>query len=176
VLKCEVLQGLDLGPLLFLIYVNDLTLNVEDGQLVLFADYINLLIIKRDGNVLQHKVNEVMKKLEYWFQKNNLMINIGKTVVMSYHTKQSRFLMRSKITYRYTDIAYKSDKKFLGIRITENLKCTTCICILRLQLGKVCYIIKLVQGIMGLGMIRSFYHSKSELTSKIRHNFLGGRQ
>jgi len=84
------------------------------------------------------------------------MINVGKTVVMSYHTKQSRFLMRSKIAYRNTDIAYKSDTKFLGIHITENLKCTTHICILRLQLGKVCYIIKSVQGIMGLGMIRSF--------------------
>jgi len=45
------------------------------------------VIIKRDENVLQHKVNEVMKKLEFWFQKNNIMINIGKTVAMSYHTK-----------------------------------------------------------------------------------------
>ena len=41
-------------------------------------DDINLLIVKRDENVLQYKVNEVGKKLEYWFQKNYLMINIGK--------------------------------------------------------------------------------------------------
>ena len=80
------------------------------------------VIIERDEKVLQHKVNEVMKKLEYWFQKNNPMINIGKTVVMSYHTKQSRFPMRLKITYRNADIAYKSDSKFLRIHITENLK------------------------------------------------------
>ena len=63
-----------------------------------------------------------MKKLEFWFQKNNLMTNTGKTVAISYHTKQSRFLMRPKVTYINTDIAYKSDTKFLGIRITENLK------------------------------------------------------
>jgi len=44
-----------------------LTVNVEDGQLVIFVDDINLLIIKRDEKVLQHKANEVMKKLEYWF-------------------------------------------------------------------------------------------------------------
>ena len=112
-----------------------------------------MLIIERDENVLQHKVNKVKKKLEYWLQKNNLMINNGKTVAMSYHTKQSRFLMRPKITYRNTYIPYKSDTKFLGINITENLKWTTHIYILRQQLSKVHYIIKSVQGIIGLGMI-----------------------
>jgi hypothetical protein len=69
------------------------------------------VIIKRDENVLQHEVNEVMKKLEFWFKKNNLMINVGKTVAMSYHTKQSRFLMIPKFTYKNTDIAYKYDNK-----------------------------------------------------------------
>ena len=103
-----------------------------------------------------------MKKLEFWFQKNNLMTNTGKTVAMSYHTEQSRFRMRPKITYRNIDIAYKSDKQFLGIHIKENLNYTTLIHILRLQLCKMCYIIKSVQGIMGLGMIKSFYHSKFE--------------
>jgi len=84
------------------------------------------------------------------------MINIGRKVAMSYHTKQSRFPMRPKISYRNTDITYKSDTKFLGIHITENLKWTTHTCILRLQLSKACYIIKSVQGIVGLCMIRRF--------------------
>jgi len=65
------------------------------------------VMIKRDEKILQLKVNEVMKKLEFWFQKNNLVINIRKTVTVSYHTQQSRFLMTPKITCRNTDIAYK---------------------------------------------------------------------
>ena len=44
----------------------------------------------------------------------------------------------------------------------DNLQWTTHVHISRLQLSKVCYIIKLVQGIIGLGMIRSFHHSKFE--------------
>ena len=33
------------------------------------------VIVDRDEELLQHKVNDVMKKLEYWFKKTNLMIN-----------------------------------------------------------------------------------------------------
>jgi len=79
-------KGLALGSHLFLIYINYLPLNVKEAELVLFVDDTNLLIIHRDENVLHHKVNEVMK-LEYWFQKNNLMINVGNTAAISFHTK-----------------------------------------------------------------------------------------
>ena len=62
-----------------------------------------------------------MKKLEFWFKKN-LVINIGKTVAMSYHTEQSRFLMRPKVTYINTEIAYKSDTKlYLQKRVIRSL-------------------------------------------------------
>ena len=67
-------------------YINDLPLNVNEAELVLFEDDTNFLIIEREENVLQHKVNEVMNKLEYLFQKNNLMRDVGKTVAMSFHT------------------------------------------------------------------------------------------
>jgi hypothetical protein len=142
--------------------LNNLPLTAGNGQLVLFTDDIKLLIIERDESVLQHKVNEVMKKLKYWFQNNNLMINIEKTIAMSYHTTQTKFLMRPKIIYKNKDITYKLDTKFLGICIAENLKWTTHINTLRLQLCKMCYTIKSVQGLMGSGLIRSLYQSKFE--------------
>jgi hypothetical protein len=39
---------------------------------------------------------------------------------MSFHTKQNRFPIRPKITFRNMDIAYKSESNFLGILITES--------------------------------------------------------
>jgi hypothetical protein len=146
----------------FYYVLNDLPQTVEVGQLVLFADDINLLIIERDEKVLQQKVNEMMKKLECWLQNNNLMINIEKTIAMSYHTMQNKFSMRPKITYNSKEIVYNLNTKFLGIHIEETLKWTTYLNTFRKQLCKVCYIIKSVEGMMGLSVIRSLYHSKFE--------------
>ena len=41
-----------------------------------------------------------MKKLEYWFQNNNLMTNIEKTKAISHHTTHSKSPIRPKITYK----------------------------------------------------------------------------
>jgi len=139
---------------------------------VLFAEDISLLIIERDSNVLQHKVNEVMKKLEYWFQNNNLMINIEKTIAMSYHTTQNKFPMRPKISFKNKDIFYKLNTNFLGIYIAENLKWATHINTLSLQLCKVRYIIKYVEGLLGSGLKRSLHQSKFE--SLVRYGIIFG--
>ena len=101
------------------------------------------------------------------------MINTEKTSAMSYHTTQNKDPMRPKITYKNKEIAYKSNTKFLGIYITENLKWTTHLNTLRQQLCKVCYIIKSAQGIMGSGMIKSLYHSKFESLVKYGIIFWG---
>jgi hypothetical protein len=86
---------------------------VKEAELVLFEDDTNLLINERDENILQCKVNEVMKKLEYWFQKNNILINAGKTVEMSFHTKMDRFSLRPKITFRNMILFTNQNQNFL---------------------------------------------------------------
>jgi hypothetical protein len=52
--------------------------------------------------------------------KDNLVINIAKTVAKSFHTEQNRFPVTPKVAFRNMDIAYKSERKFLGIHITKN--------------------------------------------------------
>ena len=65
-----------LGPLLFLLYINDILLNNQAVKLVLFADDTNILVVGKNEDALQQKVLYVMKELEIWFQKNDLTINI----------------------------------------------------------------------------------------------------
>ena len=64
------------------------------AKLVLYADDTNLLITGKDEPDLQYKIMNVMKELEIWYQKNNLVINTKKTFVMSFHSKQQRDPLR----------------------------------------------------------------------------------
>ena len=75
-------QGSVLGPLLFLLYINDLPTNIHDANLVTFADDINVLISETDERLLQTKIDRVVAELETWFNRKDLLINAGKTAVM----------------------------------------------------------------------------------------------
>jgi len=81
--------------LLFLLYINDLSLNIHGANLVTFADDINVLITDSDIGLLQNKIDRVMAELETWFTRNKLVINAGKTGVMLIHDRQTNILVKT---------------------------------------------------------------------------------
>jgi hypothetical protein len=88
-----------LGPLLFLLYVNDLPLNVQATKMVLFADDINILVIDKVYKALQEKTNRVMEQLETRFLYKNLVINIEKTQVMLFRGKCPSSVFRPNLAF-----------------------------------------------------------------------------
>jgi hypothetical protein len=110
-----------LGPLLFLIYINDLPLNIQGAKLILYADDTNVLIVDKNEEALQTKLSLVTRQLEGWFSKNDLFINMVKTAAMSFLLCRSKPPFKPRILLRNTEVKYKSEVKFLGMRITGNL-------------------------------------------------------
>jgi len=121
-------QGSILGPLLFLIYINDLSLNIKGAKLNLYADDMNVLVIDRNEEALQTKLSSVMKQLEIWFLKNDLIINTTKTVALSFHLCRSLPHFKLHILLRNKEIDYVPEVKFIGMCITENLSWQAHIC------------------------------------------------
>ena len=78
-IHCRVPQGSMLGPILFLLYINDLTSVSEYCFSVLFADDTNMFNSGKDMGVLCHQLNEDLRNVQEWFQCNKLSLNVLKT-------------------------------------------------------------------------------------------------
>jgi len=139
------------------LHINDLPLNIQGAKLILYADDTNVLITDGSQDTLQTKLSLIMKQLEIWFSNIDLIINISKIVAMSFHLGHLKPTYKPHILLQNKDIEYKSEVKFLGLYITENLKWQTHICYLCNNLSKYVFIIKLAKHIFSSHVLWNIY-------------------
>jgi hypothetical protein len=115
-------QGSILGPLLFLIYINDIAKVSVIMLPILFADDTNLLYSNSSLSTLVNVVNHELNKLHIWFAANKLSVNVGKTNYMMFGTKNKLINgVYPKIVLNGTELEKTSTSKFLGVTIDECL-------------------------------------------------------
>ena len=122
-LTCGVPQGSILGPLLFLLYINDMPESVT-SDLFLYADDSCLVFQHKDLKVIERELNKDFRELCDWFVENKLSIHFGddktKSIlfVNKYKLKQTGKL---NITYNDINIKQHSKVKYLGCILDETL-------------------------------------------------------
>ena len=151
-------QGPCLGPLIFLIFVNDMSLHINDVDVIQFADDTTLLFGHRNIHYLKYCVEGRLENLQDWFYANKLTLNVDKSVYMLF--EKNRTSCDMKISVCNKEISRCSSAKFLGTWLDDRLSWNV-------------HVKKLLSKLKsGLGMM---HRASNYLSSKANHTLYYGQ-
>ena len=119
-ITCGVPQGSILGPLLFLIYINDLQKVCNLSTPILFADDKNLYYKSHDQSILEKQINDELRQVSLWLKVNKLSLNVSKTPYIIF-TRKSNTVTSVDIRIEKQAINEVNKTKFLGVIIDKKL-------------------------------------------------------
>ena len=121
-----VFQGSALGPLLYCVFANDLSLFAEEAVVVQYADDTQILVSGKRHEILNvaREMEQVLASLDIWFRANGLKVNAAKTQLMLLGSAQNmRTVSLSDITVKFRDhdLQPVSETKNLGVIFDRTL-------------------------------------------------------
>ena len=164
-INCGVPQGSILGPLLYLIYVNDIGFSCN-GKILSFADDTTIVVSDSNIDQLYNRANLLINNLFEWFCSNRLSLNANKTKYIVIRptslrgdlSKKDIFIVNTKLSRIGNDCDEKS-AKFLGILFDEHLTWKKHLSHINKKISWALFSIKQVKNVLPKQCLRTLYFS-----------------
>ena len=162
-IKYGVPQGSVLGPLLFLLYINDISRCSELGLFILFADDTNIFVEEHSAEEAYQKGNAILQLVREYMVLNKLHINMTKCCYIHFKPKISR-TTESELCLKIEGFPIKrvDNAKFLGVIIDENLSWEPHVTALRRKLNYASATLYRIRDSVPEELHRDLYHTLFE--------------
>ena len=120
--SCGVPQGSVLGPLLFIIYTNDLPDAIKRVKCILFADDTTLYISSKNLSTMYGIMNSEINVISDWFKANKLSLNASKTNYMLIGNRPQVINAGLRLEIERTPMEKVNSTKFLGVHIDDQFR------------------------------------------------------
>ena len=158
-LTCGVPQGSILGPLLFLIYINDFKNCILDNTAYHFADDTNVIFSKRNIGQLKKALSKQIDTIYDWLCANRLSLNAKKTELVLFHSKNKVVTSRLTVKIKGTKVFLSNHVKYLGILIDSKLSWKTHISELTKKLNRATGLLAKLRNYVNKNTLKSLYFS-----------------
>ena len=122
---CGVPQGSNLGPLLFIVFFNDIADRIQHSNVITYADDSVVYYSSNDVSGIEDILNLEMENIGKYCRENELLLNLkkGKTESMLFGTSKriSKYGRDLKIQYQNTEISFVKEYVYLGNTVDSHL-------------------------------------------------------